>query len=102
MRARSPTPNRFRPSREVALGWLHARSRHAAPTFLGRAARAAPRPNDRRGHVQDVLPELQPHPEHDIAYLCGNPDMIDANFTLLKELGLPIKHIRREKYVSSR
>ncbi|TAN07240.1 MAG: ferredoxin--NADP reductase [Rhodanobacteraceae bacterium] len=69
---------------------------------LSRAARAAPRPNDRRGHVQDVLPELQPHPEHDIAYLCGNPDMIDANFTLLKELGMPIKYIRREKYVSSR
>lgn len=69
---------------------------------LSRAARAAPRANDRRGHVQDVLPELQPHPEHDIAYLCGNPDMIDANFTLLKELGMPIKHIRREKYVSSR
>lgn len=69
---------------------------------LSRAARAAPRPNDRRGHVQDMLPELQPHPEHDVAYLCGNPDMIDANFTLLKELGMPIKHIRREKYVSSR
>ena len=63
---------------------------------------AAPRPNDRSGHVQDVLPELQPHPEHDVAYLCGNPEMIDANFTLLKELGMPIKHIRREKYVSSR
>ncbi len=71
------------------------------PCF-SRGARATPRPNDRRGHVQDVLPELQPDPEHDIAYLCGNPDMIDANFTLLKELGLPIKHIRREKYVSSR
>jgi ferredoxin-NADP reductase len=69
---------------------------------LSRAARAAPRPNDRRGHVQDVLPELQPDPEHDIAYLCGNPDMIDATFTQLKELGMPIKHIRREKYVSSR
>jgi NAD(P)H-flavin reductase len=52
--------------------------------------------------VQDALSELTPHPEHDIAYLCGNPDMIDANFTLLKELGLPIKNIRREKYVSSR
>ena len=80
-------------------------NRHPEFTFhpcLSRAARAAPRPNDRRGHVQDVLPELQPHPEQDVAYLCGNPDMIDANFTLLKELGMPIKHIRREKYVSSR
>jgi ferredoxin-NADP reductase len=40
--------------------------------------------------------------ERDITYLCGNPDMIDATFTQLKELGMPIKHIRREKYVSSR
>jgi len=79
--------------------------KHPEFTFhacLSRAARAAPHPNDRRGHVQDVLPELQPDPERDIAYLCGNPDMIDATFTQLKELGMPIKHIRREKYVSSR
>ncbi|MBS0381725.1 MAG: ferredoxin--NADP reductase [Proteobacteria bacterium] len=69
---------------------------------LSRAARAAPRPGDRRGHVQDTLPEIAPQPEHDIAYLCGNPDMVDGTFTQLKELGLPIKHIRREKYVSSR
>jgi ferredoxin-NADP reductase len=80
---------------------------HKHPEFtfhpcLSRAARATPRPDDRRGHVQDVLPELRPDPEHDIAYLCGNPDMIDATFTLLKELGMPIKNIRREKYVSSR
>jgi ferredoxin-NADP reductase len=80
-------------------------NKHPEFTFracLSRAARAAPRPHDRRGHVQDVLPELQPDPEHDIAYLCGNPDMIDATFTQLKELGMPIKNIRREKYVSSR
>ncbi|MGH8154224.1 MAG: FAD-binding oxidoreductase [Rhodanobacteraceae bacterium] len=79
--------------------------KHPEFTFhpcLSRAARAAPRPNDRSGHVQDVLPELSIDPEHDIAYLCGNPDMVDAAFTQLKEYGLPIKHIRREKYVSSR
>jgi ferredoxin-NADP reductase len=80
---------------------------HAHPEFgfhpcLSRAGRASPRPNDRRGHVQDVLPELALDPEHDIAYLCGNPDMIDATYTLLKERGMPIKNIRREKYVSSR
>ncbi|HET7930914.1 MAG TPA: FAD-binding oxidoreductase [Rhodanobacteraceae bacterium] len=71
------------------------------PCF-SRGARATPRPHDRQGHVQDALPEIAPDPEHDIAYLCGNPDMVDATFTALKELGLPIKHIRREKYVSSR
>ena len=80
-------------------------AKHPEFTFLAclsRAARAAPHPCDRRGHVQDALAELNLQPEQDIAYLCGNPDMIDATFTQLKELGLPIKHIRREKYVSSR
>lgn len=71
------------------------------PCF-SRSPRATPRPHDRQGHVQDMLPEVAPQPEQDIAYLCGNPDMIDATFTRLKELGMPIKHIRREKYVSSR
>lgn len=71
------------------------------PCF-SRAPRAVPRPHDRRGHVQDVLPEIAPKPDQDIAYLCGNPEMVDSTYNALKELGLPIKHIRREKYVSSR
>lgn len=78
---------------------------HPGFTFhpcFSRGARATPRPHDRLGHVQDALAEIAPDAEHDIAYLCGNPDMVDATFTALKELGLPIKHIRREKYVSSR
>ncbi len=69
---------------------------------LSRGARALPRPQDRLGHVQAVLPELAPDPAGDIAYLCGNPDMVDQTFEALKQAGLPIPHIRREKYVSSR
>ena len=69
---------------------------------LSRGPRPSPRPDDRQGYVQAVLPEFAPDPAHDIAYLCGNPDMVDATFTALKEAGLPVAHIRREKYVSSR
>jgi ferredoxin-NADP reductase len=69
---------------------------------LSREARATPRPTDRSGHVQNVLAELGPHAERDIAYLCGNPNMVDAAFTALKEFGLPVPQIRREKYISSR
>jgi ferredoxin-NADP reductase len=69
---------------------------------LSRAPRALPRPHDRSGHVQVALAELAPEPEHDIAYLCGNPNMVDQAFAQLKEAGLPIPHIRREKYISSR
>ncbi|HEX6612295.1 MAG TPA: FAD-binding oxidoreductase [Rhodanobacteraceae bacterium] len=71
------------------------------PCF-SRGPRPAPRAHDRLGYVQKVLPEFEPHPERDIAYLCGNPDMVDATFNALKEAGLPVQHIRREKYVSSR
>lgn len=78
---------------------------HPGFTFhacLSRQPRTVPHPGDRRGHVQDALAELAPRAERDIAYLCGNPDMVDATFGALKEHGLPVAQIRREKYVSSR
>jgi ferredoxin-NADP reductase len=71
------------------------------PCF-SRGARPDPRVHDRQGYVQGVLPEFAPSAEHDIAYLCGNPNMVDAAFAVLKDAGLPVPHIRREKYVSSR
>ena len=59
-------------------------------------------PDVRHGYVQQFLAEFAPSPDGDIAYLCGNPDMVDACFEALKTHGLPIPHIRREKYVSSK
>ena len=50
--------------------------------------------------TQQQLAEFVPDPTRDIAYLCGNPNMVDACVEALKELGLPMKNIRREKYVS--
>ncbi len=69
---------------------------------LSREARVQPRSTDRSGHVQNVLAELGPHADRDIAYLCGNPNMVDAAFAKLKDFGLPVSQIRREKYISSR
>ncbi|MDO5609426.1 MAG: ferredoxin--NADP reductase [Pseudomonadota bacterium] len=54
----------------------------------------------RHGYVQNFLDGLAPDPAHDIAYMCGNPNMVDACVEALKGFGLPMKHIRREKYVS--
>jgi ferredoxin-NADP reductase len=71
------------------------------PCF-SRTPRAVPRPHDRNGRAQVALGELGPNAEKDIAYLCGNPNMVDETFAMLKEAGLPVPHIRREKYVSSR
>ena len=56
----------------------------------------------RHGYVQQFLAEFAPDAAHDIAYLCGNPNMVDACFESLKGYGLPVPQIRREKYVSSK
>lgn len=61
-----------------------------------------PHPDVRHGYVQQFLGEFTPNPDTDIAYLCGNPNMVDACFEALKEAGLPVPQIRREKYVSSK
>ena len=63
---------------------------------------ADPHPDVRKGYVQEALAELAPDPARDIAYLCGNPNMVDTAFEALKGYGLPVPHIRREKYVSSK
>ncbi|HZF98919.1 MAG TPA: ferredoxin--NADP reductase, partial [Pseudoxanthomonas sp.] len=63
---------------------------------------ADPHRDVRRGYVQQFLGEFSPSAETDIAYLCGNPNMVDACFEALKADGLPIPQIRREKYVSSK
>ncbi|KRB07734.1 ferredoxin--NADP reductase [Lysobacter sp. Root690] len=63
---------------------------------------ADPHPDVRQGYVQQFLAEFSPNPDGDIAYLCGNPNMVDSCFEALKEYGLPVPHIRREKYVSSK
>ena len=55
-----------------------------------------------RGYVQEALLEFSPNGERDVAYLCGNPNMVDAAFEALKAQGLPIPHIRREKYISGK
>ena len=56
----------------------------------------------RQGYVQQHLGEFAPDPASDIAYLCGNPDMVDACFEALKDQGFGPARIRREKYVSSK
>ncbi|WP_334179621.1 ferredoxin--NADP reductase [Pseudoxanthomonas sp.] len=69
---------------------------------LSRELPADPHPDVRQGYVQQHLAEFAPDAARDIAYLCGNPDMVDACFETLKEHGLPVPQIRREKYVSSK
>ena len=63
---------------------------------------AQPHADVRHGYVQQFLAEFAPNAATDIAYLCGNPNMVDACFEALKDAGLAVPQIRREKYVSSK
>ncbi len=54
-----------------------------------------------KGYVQQHLDALELDPAHDIIYLCGNPDMIDAVAEYCEKREFPIANVRREKYVSS-
>ena len=56
-------------------------------------------PFERIGHVQSIFNELSLDPAKDIVYLCGNPNMIDDNFSSLTEMGFDKKMVRREKYL---
>lgn len=69
---------------------------------LSRELPAEPHPDVRHGYVQQFLGEFAPDGGADIAYLCGNPNMVDACFEGLKGHGLAVPQIRREKYVSSK
>jgi len=83
-----------------AFAERHPRFRFV-PCF-SRELPARPHPDVRHGYVQQHLAEFAPDPATDIAYLCGNPDMVDACFEALKAAGLPVPQIRREKYVSNK
>ena len=83
--------------------------RHPNFRFMPCLSRELPAPGSahahadvRHGYVQQFLAEFAPKAETDIAYLCGNPNMVDACFEALKGFGLPVPQIRREKYVSSK
>tara|TARA_R110002126_G_scaffold227519_1_gene372086 strand:- start:46345 stop:47109 length:765 start_codon:yes stop_codon:yes gene_type:complete len=56
------------------------------------------------GYVQNNFDKITPelNPENDIVYLCGNPNMIDETFEILKNKGFTARTVKREKYISSK
>lgn len=73
---------------------LHFRTYHSRDELLDA------KPYEFKGYVQTAFDELKPNPATDVVYLCGNPNMIDDSYELLKELGFSAQQVRREKYVS--
>lgn len=84
--------------------FLHYAQAHPEFTFLGCCSRALSEPaasHEHRGYVQEQLNTLGLDPAHDVVFLCGNPNMIDAVYQQLLGLGFDAKTVRREKYVFS-
>ena len=56
----------------------------------------------RSGRVESIVPavydELGLTPENSIAYICGNPDMINAVDVILQERGFPEEQVKKELY----
>lgn len=69
-------------------------------TCLSRESLETPSKWDYDGHVHSYLKTVEFDTQNDVAYLCGNPAMVDEAFGLLKEAGMLVPQIRREKYVS--
>lgn len=80
-------------------------AQHQRAKFLACYSRELPRnpqSYEATGYVQNHLAGLHIKAGEDIAYLCGNPNMVDDAFHILQDLGLDRTHIRREKYVASK
>lgn len=58
-------------------------------------------PHEHTGYICKHLASLNPNPQADIVYLCGNPNMIDEAYEILKGLGFDASRVRREKYISA-
>jgi len=56
-------------------------------------------PFEHKGYVTDQLNRFTPDPGTDHVLLCGNPQMIDDCFKLLKSRGFTARQVVREKYV---
>jgi len=51
------------------------------------------------GYVTNQIDSIAPDPERDHFLICGNPQMIDDAYGLLKPLGFKPRQVTREKYV---
>ncbi len=86
---------------DVLLAMQHKHSRFHLHLCLSREQQAEA-DHEHLGYVQAQLEQLQPNPATDYVLLCGNPNMIDDCYALLKDRGFKARQVRREKYVFAR
>lgn len=83
------------------LAFAKANPKFTFRAHFSRDALTNPQPHEFSGYVQTAFADLNPNPETDVVYLCGNPGMIDAAFADLTARGFDVKNVRREKYISN-
>jgi ferredoxin-NADP reductase len=83
------------------LNVMHQNTRFKYQAFLSQDMLENQQDYERKGYVQSAFDALELDSERDVVFLCGNPNMIDDAYALLKEQGFDNKSVRREKYISS-
>lgn len=58
----------------------------------------APQPWENYGRVQTVFEKLNPDPNQDIVYLCGNPGMVDESDVWFSGKGFSASTLKKERY----
>lgn len=81
------------------IDWSNSNTRVKYLTIQSRDQK--PENSEPTGYVQSLLPSLELDPQSDMAYVCGNPQMVDQVVKLLEEKGFPVSSIKREKYLFS-
>jgi ferredoxin-NADP reductase len=85
---------------EEFLAFAKENPRFEFRTYFSRDDLANKLEHEYQGYVQHAFDSLNMQPESDVIYLCGNPNMIDDAYAILKETGFATSQVRREKYVS--
>ncbi len=57
-----------------------------------------PQAHEHEGRVNRLYEQLAVDPQRDMAYLCGNPDMVDESGAWFLERDFSVKNLKREKY----
>ena len=58
----------------------------------------APESHERAGRVQVMYQALEPDPQQDMVYLCGNPEMVDESVEWFTARDFAARNLKRERY----
>ncbi|WP_428623502.1 ferredoxin--NADP reductase [Sedimenticola sp.] len=81
--------------------FVEAATRHMGFRFhacYSRQMPATPQAHEQAGRVQVLFETLEPNPEQDMVYICGNPDMVEEAGSWFLARDFSPRRVKREKY----